>query len=257
MRTDDSRKDFEKEFHDDYITQDREVRKSQSHFYAKETTDYEYGPVFAFLGDIRGKKLLFYGSGGSFSLVKKFTDMGANVVAIDISPKTILQLNTQIRKQGLSDKAVALEMDCEALDFEPGSFDVVFGRSIIHHLDVEKSLQEIYNVMKPGAKVSIIEPLGTNPFISLYRKLTPEDRTPYEHPLKTTDLLLFRNLFKKTGFRYLYVLTLLSFFIRMVSDNPRFFTGTFHVFHKVDNILLRILPFYKFLCWDVIVNCEK
>ena len=257
MSVKDYRKNFEKKFHDDYVMHDKGVRTSQNLFYSRQIESYEYDNVFSSFGNMAGKRLLFYGCGGHFSMIKEFIERGSSVVAIDISPATIKKLSAKIDKENLTNKCIVLEMDCESLDFDPGTFDLVFGRSIIHHLNIEKSLEQIYSVMKTGAKALFVEPLATNPVINLYRKLTPQDRTPYEHPFVSSDIILFKNKFGKISCQYLYALTLLSFIIRFISNKEHTFIKAFDLLSKLDNLFLCLIPFYKLLCWDVIICCQK
>ena len=41
---------------------------------------------------------------------------------------------------------------------------------------------EINKVLKDDGEMVFLEPLGTNPLINLYRKLTPKSRSVDEHP---------------------------------------------------------------------------
>lgn len=48
--------------------------------------------------------------------------------------------------------------DAENLPFADNSFDVIYGRSILHHLqDVPKALREAKRVLKPGGEVIFVE----------------------------------------------------------------------------------------------------
>jgi SAM-dependent methyltransferase len=71
-----------------------------------------------------------------------------------------------------------LVMDAESLGFDEGSFDVVVGSGILHHLALRQS-----RVLRPDGCAVFVDPLGHNIFIRLYRKLTPSMRTADEHPL--------------------------------------------------------------------------
>ncbi|WP_288956143.1 class I SAM-dependent methyltransferase [uncultured Polaribacter sp.] len=86
-------------------------------------------------------------------------------------------------------------MDANALTFDDNSFDVVFGGAILHHLDIEKSIEHIHRVLKPGGKVVFLEPLNMNPLYKIYRKLNPQERTPDEHALVSKDFKIIRNKF--------------------------------------------------------------
>lgn len=41
-------------------------------------------------------------------------------------------------------------MDANALAYDDGTFDVVYGGGILHHLDFEKAVDEVHRVLKPG-----------------------------------------------------------------------------------------------------------
>ena len=56
-----------------------------------------------------------------------------------------------------------------------------------------------------------IEPLGTNPLINFYRKLTPKSRSKDEHPLVLKDFELIKKKFKKCKLKYYGFLTLIFF----------------------------------------------
>ena len=60
----------------------------------------------------------------------------------------------------------AFIMDCENLGFKDNSFDLIFGRAILHHLNLEKSSKEISRVLCKNGKAVFIEHLGMNPLIN-------------------------------------------------------------------------------------------
>ena len=247
----------EKLFHDTYVTS-TETRSLESNFYCAAARELEYEISFDFLGDMHGKKLLFYGSGAHLSLIRKFVQRGADVVAIDISPETIDKLNRIIaEEEGLRNRCEAIVMDCESLTFPTASFDIVFARSIIHHLDVGRSLEEIVRVIKPHGRFTVLEPLGTNPLINLYRWFTPKSRTSGERPLVPADIEAVERLFPVTKAHYLYCLSILAYFYRMIDDNEARFNKLFAALCKLDRSLLGIIPGYRYLCWDVLLCSER
>ena len=79
-------------------------------------------------------------------------------------------------------------------------FDIIYGVGILHHLNLNKTVKEIERLLKKNGSLIFIEPLGTNPFINLYRKLTPNSRSKDEHPLTFNDIRYFKGLFG--GFDY-------------------------------------------------------
>ena len=247
----------EKEFHDTYVTS-TETRSLESNFYCAAARELEYEISFDFVGDLHGKKLLFYGSGAHLSLIRKFVQRGADVVAIDISPETIEKLNrTMAEEEELRNRCEAMVMDCESLTFPAASFDIVFARSIIHHLDVCRSLEEISRVLKPCGKFTVLEPLGTNPLINLYRLFTPNARTSGERPLVPSDIEAVGRLFPVTKAHYLYCLSILAYFYRMIDRNEARFNKLFATLCKLDRTFLKTIPGYRYLCWDVLLCCER
>lgn len=86
-------------------------------------------------------------------------------------------------------------MDAHRLEFEDNSLDFVFGGGILHHLDLEISLNEISRVLKPGGMMLFTEPLNINPVSKIIRILTPEARTEDERPFGFGELKLLEERF--------------------------------------------------------------
>ncbi len=113
---------------------------------------------------------------------------------IDISDHAIAEARQGAQARGYGN-AYFHEMDAERMTFADGTFDLVFGRAILHHLDLAACFAEIVRVLKPGGLAIFYEPMGHNPLINWYRRRTPELRTPDEHPLVAADLRLAANFF--------------------------------------------------------------
>lgn len=67
--------------------------------------------------------------------------------------------------------------DAHQLSYPDHFFDVVFGTSILHHLNLEVALPEIARVLKPGGEIIFLEPLGHNYFINRFRQQTQPNWT--------------------------------------------------------------------------------
>jgi SAM-dependent methyltransferase len=107
-----------------------------------------------------------------------------------------------------------LTMDAENMTFEAASFDLVFGRGIIHHLDIERCLTEIARVLRPGGIALFWEPLGHNLLLNAYRQWTPSARTPDEHPLLRPDFEVARRHFADVAIDFFGLTTVLSVPVR-------------------------------------------
>jgi SAM-dependent methyltransferase len=197
----DDRKIRERDFHDAAFGGETERRSNR--FYAlAESSSADYRKTLFSLAT--GRRILEYGCGPdsyAFALAPS-----ADVVAIDISPVAIERARVDAQVRGLQiDLRV---MDAETLEFRSASFDVVCGKAILHHLDLERAYSEIARVLKPDGVAIFWEPLGHNALINLYRARTPNERTPDEHPLLIGDLELARRFFQSVSLRFYHLATL-------------------------------------------------
>jgi len=210
-----------------------------------------------FLGDLKGKELLFYGCGIDWSTANKFYISGCPVTMIDISDESIEILQRKIQEMHQEGGIVPLQMDCEELQFESARFDLVFGRAILHHLDMEKALKEIRRVLKPGGKAVFIEPLGLNPFINLYRKLTPHLRTPFEHPLVKEDFVISKKIFDDVTYKEFTFLTFFGIGLNFLCAKFGLQPFSLKKFQEIDLSLLKRFPFLGMYYWNVVLCLRK
>ena len=158
----------------------------------------------------RPARVLEYGCGiGSFSS-RVLAEHGFGATGIDISP---LGVAAAEEYAAASFPEVGCEyhvMDAERLEFPDDSFDVVCGNGILHHLDLDRAYGQIARVLDPVGSAVFTEPLGHNPLINLYRRLTPEQRTADEHPLRMSDVRLAREHFAGVEVRFFHLLALLA-----------------------------------------------
>ena len=107
----------------------------------------------------------------------------ARIVGIDISTQGIETARARFPAAEYS------VMDAHRTTFADTTFDLVVGRSILHHLDWEVAIREVGRILKPGGVAVFTEPLGGNPAARLIRKLTPKARTKDEHPVGRGQIL--------------------------------------------------------------------
>ena len=189
--------------------------------------------------------ILDYGCGIGQSLQEVIKFNPKKIVGIDISEVSIQKAKDSIQK---SNSNIELLVDnCEKTKFNDNSFDIIYGSGILHHLDISLCLKEMYRLLKPGGRFLFIEPLGTNPLINFYRKLTPKSRSKDEHPLINDDFELIKKNFYKLRIKYY------GFFTLYKSPKKSF---TFKILKKVDQFLFRFNIFKKF-AWSVLIVAEK
>ena len=238
----------EKEFHDQRFGGDDSERDNTIKYYA---TSLEMNDRFIEIiaGYCNNKKLLEYGCGtGKDS--KKWIDLGAKLTGIDISSEGVKKA-TKIAQKNNSD-AIYLVMDAEHTEFEDGSFDVVVGSGIIHHLNLKKSYQELARILKKDGHAVFSEPLGHNPIINLYRLLTPKMRTEDEHPLKISDIKLLEEYFHDVKIEYFSLFTLIA----APFHNRLFFARLCSLLRKIDKFLF-LIPFIRRYAWLIIIDVSR
>jgi len=203
------------------------------------------------LADCRGRTVLEYGCGrGSYAF--QLAAAGAEVTGIDISPESIETANAQAAEKNLQGCSF-LAMDAEAMTFPDHSFDLVCGVGILHHLQLDRALPELARVMKPSGRAVFMEPLGCNPLIQLFRRLTPDIRTENEHPLVRRDLKLLRRHFPRSTFRFYH----LTSFGAMPFLKTRLFFSLVNLFDRLDQGLFRLVPPLGPLGWYAVFQLEN
>jgi len=206
---------------------------------------------FTYLEDnAKNSEILDYGCGiGSF-IEKVIKYNPKKIIGIDISEISINKAKKKAEELKIN---VDYRVDnCEKTSFDNNSFDVVYGTGILHHLQTDRCLDEIYRILKSNGNLIFIEPLGTNPIINLYRKLTPNSRSKDEHPLVNQDFKYINKKFIDTKIKYYGFLTLIFFpFYRSPNHSK-----LFRLLAALDQYLFKFKIFQLF-AWSVLVIAKK
>src|SRR5256885_15380169 len=182
--TPEARKVEEAEFHDKlrglYQTDPEQFAyyTSNEKFYAvvRSSDDFYYNWLRK---NATGKKVLDFGCGNGIASAET-AKFAAHVTGIDISPEAVRIATEHAQKVGVSGNSTFTVMDAEALQFAPGTFDVVCVRGVLHHMDLDAALAQINHVLAPDGKAIFLEALANNPIIQAYRRRTPHLRTAWE-----------------------------------------------------------------------------
>lgn len=197
-----------------------------------------------------GRRALELGSGDGSSAIE-LAGWGAQVDAIDISPARVEEAQRRAAEQGVG-RARFHVMDAERLAFDDGAFDLVCGRAILHHLDLDRVLPELARTLAPAGRLVFIEPLGHNPAINLFRRRTPGLRTPDEHPLLMRDLALVRSAFDRVELRFFHLTSFAALPFRGFSWHPLLQRRL----DAVDDRLLEARPLQRY-AWRVLISAER
>lgn len=124
------------------------------------------------------------------------------LVSVNISQAELMKGVTDSNDMGLNNLIDFKIMDAHYLTFPDSSFDVVYGGSILHHLDLNKSIKEIWRILKKDGVIIFSEPLIYNPVAKIIRFLTPRARTADETPLGIKELYLINRYFYSTFYYF-------------------------------------------------------
>jgi ubiquinone/menaquinone biosynthesis C-methylase UbiE len=231
----------EREFHN----QENERWNAVEKFYATAAGARSRYKELLLGGATEGSKVLEYGCGeGGYAF--DLAGRGSSVTGIDISEVRIE--HARARADGLPGLSFEV-MNAERLEFRDDTFDVICGAAILHHLDLDRALAEVARTLRGSGEALFLEPLGHNPFINLYRRLTPAYRTPDEHPLLMRDLRLMSRYFGSVQADYFHLTVLLA----SPLSRSRGGRTTARALDRVDDVLLR-MPFLRRFAWLVVLT---
>jgi SAM-dependent methyltransferase len=142
-----------------------------------------------------GDKLLEIGCGTGLFTEKVYRATKAQIIATDIS-EDLLEI---ARKQHPNITFHA--DDAMNISYPDNSFEGVYGSSIIHHLDLKRSMEEIFRVLKPGGNTVFAEPNMLNPQIFIQKNIPFVKRMLGDSPDETAIVRWrMKRLMKEIGF---------------------------------------------------------
>ena len=144
--------------------------------------DVHYAPFalgerfYRLMGEVSGKRVLELACGGAQNSVA-LTKWGAEVVALDISPKQLSHAATLRQRTGAAFDLVSGDMESPTM-FRPGSFDLVmssFGWEFIP--DLGGCLERCAEIIRPGGQLvmSTVHPLSAFDWNVANRSLSVTD----------------------------------------------------------------------------------
>lgn len=173
-----------------------------------------------------------------------------SLTGIDISDVAVAQANQKAERRGAKN-ARFFAMNAEAMTFPDASFDLVYGRGIIHHLDLQACYAQVARVLRDGGCATFFEPMGYNPVLNAYRDRTPDIRTPDEHPLLAADFELARRYFSRVEAEYFGLFSVGSALMPGSLRELAYSAGK-----AVDSVVLKV-PYLNRLAWYSLMTLTK
>lgn len=207
------------------------------------------------LGEVRGKRILDYGCGQGEEAAY-FAKLGARVTGIDVSAVGLQVAQERARANGLSiDFRIA---NCLKTQLGDGSFDIVHGHGILHHVGMEAGLREVRRLLVDGGIGVFLEPLQSYRIIErpkewlsqrLPRRLKITPVTSGEENLRQADIQRCVSGWSKYSVD-LYHLTYRA--RKMIL--PR---SLWPLSQRLDHVLLTRLPFLRSAAGAAVIYVKK
>jgi SAM-dependent methyltransferase len=130
---------------DEYADETR-LRRRAAAFTGQETRIDARLPLLAAVAEARPSRVLEVGCGWGELAERVARDTGAEVVALDLSPRMV----ELARERGID----ARVGDVQELPFGDGSFDVAIAAWMLYHVpDLDRGLAELARVLRPGGRL--------------------------------------------------------------------------------------------------------
>jgi SAM-dependent methyltransferase len=146
---------------------------------------------------VPGMTALELGCGTGY-FTRELARSGADIIAIDVSLEFL-----EIARANCSASNVRYQIqNAYALSYSEGVFDSVVGSSVLHHLEIEEALRDIYRVLKPAGTIYFTEPNMLNPQIAMQKNIPWIKRKLGDSPGETAFFRWpLRRLLEQTGYR--------------------------------------------------------
>jgi ubiquinone/menaquinone biosynthesis C-methylase UbiE len=105
---------------------------------------------------------------GSGEFTEKLARSGATICAVELSRSQVDLARERLARHPNVQLIVG---DAGRLEFPDRHFNAVIGLSVLHHLDLDRTLREFLRVLKPGARLFFSEPNMLNPQVYLERNV--------------------------------------------------------------------------------------
>lgn len=148
------------------------------------------------LGNLNSKSVaLDLGCGTGLFTDKVYRATKAQITGIDISEDLLSQA-----RERQPEVTFKIE-DAMNMSFPDNHFDVVFGSSILHHLEMDKATKEIFRILRPGGRMIFAEPNMLNPQILVQKNVPFIKRWLGDSPDETAIVRWnFSTMMKKIGY---------------------------------------------------------
>tara|TARA_B100000073_G_C23734117_1_gene571667 strand:+ start:2007 stop:2849 length:843 start_codon:yes stop_codon:yes gene_type:complete len=187
----------------------------------------------------KNKVFLDYACGNGKNAIYAAKNGASLSLGFDINRTSVLNAKQTSEKEKI-DNVIFFQADAENTNLPDECVDTIICSGMLHHLDLSYSFPELRRILAKNGRILAIEALDYNPFIKLYRNLTPSMRTEFEteHILDHKDIEFARRFFDVGDIKYWHVTSYAGAYV------PKLLP----LFNSLDSLLVKI-PGVRLLSW--------
>ena len=179
----------------------------------------------------------------------KMGQLGLCVIGVDLSYQQLSHARQRVERCSQPMRVHFVQANAEELPFEPDSFHAIYGKAILHHLDIDVAAAEIKRLLAPDGRAVFAEPMAYHPLFWLGRRLTPGLRAPDEHPLTPSDLRRFVESFGSWEIEKFFLTTPLAYPVRLLPGGEALFRRLHAWLQLIDHWLIEHFALLGALPW--------
>lgn len=214
----------------------------------------------AFLQADRGQLILDLGCGEGRETVE-MAARGLRVIGVDLAHAQLSRAQEMLRgagqEAGPGTDLLLVQANAEELPFAAGSFHIVYGKAILHHLDHDLVFEELDRILREEGRATFAEPMDRHPLFTVSRRLTPDLRTADERPVSLQELRDFARRFHSYDEETFFLTAPLAYGFRLLPGGEAIFRPAHAFLQKVDYALFRLLPFLRKFTWYGMITLSK
>lgn len=118
----------------------------------------ERGIVLREVGHLEGKTVLLLGNGESEKELIFLRMNPKHLVYSDLSTHALRNIESRFDLDEYRDQLTFAAVDAHSIPFAPGSFDIIYGFAMVHHLpDLDVFFESVMKALKPGGRAVFMD----------------------------------------------------------------------------------------------------
>ena len=203
-----------------------------------------------------GERVLEMGCGEGKEVLA-LARLGLKVIGVDLSHVQLMRVRQLIENASPAGPVYLVQASAEQLPFAADSFRILYGKAILHHLNLETAAAETRRVLWNDGRATFAEPLAHHPIFWLGRRLTPRLHTRDERPFPLSSFRRFAAPFSQYQIETAFLFAPLAYPIRRMRGGEKAFQRIHAMLQQIDDWLFAHIPILRRLAWYGTVKVQK